>query len=434
MKIALSDFINRRRSELPPEPTEANSARCHPSTIAAKKLLAASTIASLMVAILLLYLPEQFFNAETAMHHSDYPTHLEIAQQMQHTHTILVPHFLYQALVILIHSAIPWFDWMIAGYYIAPLLCYLFMGWALYTVIAKWIGPLDCASKALTVFILTLCFMIAGPVNLFSYPHLYLAYAAMTMNVYHNPTILLAKPFSLLAFDQTTEILQLKQRKWPFVLCALTVLGLLSKPSYLICFIPALVLLLIYRCFRKQYTNLTAIIFGVFVPSLLILSWQYVLIYTPGHAASLWYHRSIAFAPFAVARYIPDCYGLHLIVLPVLSLLFPALVYLLYLPESRKDLSLNLSWLTYLISLTYFLLLAELCGGKVDLTGNFSWGCQLSYLILFIYSTLFLLRWERSDQRRRRTIGQWLALAGCFLTWSLHIVGGLLLYLHPYSW
>jgi hypothetical protein len=308
------------------------------------------------------------------------------------------------------------------------------MGWSLYTVIAKWSGPVDSPLKALAAFILTLCFMIAGPVNLFSYPNLYVGYAAVTMNTYHNPTALLAKPFCLLAFDRTIEVLQLKQRKWPFALCLLIVLGLLSKPSYLICFIPALVLLLIYRYFRKEPTNLPALITAVFVPSLLILSWQYALIYCPGHATYLVHQRSITFAPFAVAKFAANYSIPHLTVQPLLSLLFPALVYLLYLPESRKDLSLNLSWLTYLISLAYFLFLAEHDCGKVDFSGNFAWGCQLSFLMVFVYSTLFLLRSQRSDPGRRRTIRQRLALAGCFLAWSLHIVGGVLFYLHPYYW
>ncbi len=382
-----------------------------------------------MAAILLLYLPVLFVNAKMAMQSSDYSNHLQFARQMQEKHAILLPHFLYHALVILIRCALPSHDWVIAGYYIVPSLCYLFTGFALYTVIAKSIGPVGTGIKALTVFTLTLCLMIAAPINLFTYPQLYFGYMAIVMNTYHNPTVLLAKPLCLLAFNRTVEVLQLMPRKWPIALSLLTVFALLAKPSYLICFIPALVLLLIYRYFSKEPTDCLPLITGVFAPALFILAWQSALAFGSGHPEGLPYHRSIAFAPFAIVNYYAYCQVPHVIWQPFLSLLFPALVYLICLPESRKDLSLNLCWLTFFISLAYYLFLAELDWGKIDFSANFAWGSQLSYFMLFVYSTLFLLRSQRSKPLHRRMNRQPLALAGCLLALSLHIVSGVLFYL-----
>lgn len=405
---------------------ELGKSRLHPT---ATKLFAVFTVASLMVTILLLYFPMLFVNAKMAMQGSDYSNHLRFAQQIHETQTITLPHFLYHFLVILIRSVLSSHDWVIAGYYITPLLCYLFTGSALYAVIVKSLGAVDSALKALTAFVLTLSFMIAAPINLFTYPHLYFGYLPIVMNTYHNPTVLLAKPLCLLAFDRTLAVLQLKQTKWPLALSILTALTLLAKPSYLICLIPALLLLLIYRYFCKQPTNWLPLTTGVFLPALLILAWQCALAFGPEHAVGLPYHRSITFAPFAIANFYAHCNVPNVIWQPLLSLLFPALVYLICLPESRKDLSLNLCWLTFLISLAYYFFLAELECGKIDLSANFAWGSQLSFFMLFVYSTLFLLNSLRFDPLRYRMKRQPLALAGCFLAWLLHIVSGVLFYL-----
>jgi hypothetical protein len=164
-----------------------------------------------------------------------------------------------------------------------------------------------------------------------------------------------------------------------------------------------------------------------------VLGYQYASFYISGQASvykSLAYSANqpvkILFAPFELltvwwhvppARIIPDL---------IASILFPALVYGVYFQQARRDLMLNLAWLTFIIGQSYTYLLVE---NVQPSSGNLTWSGQITLLILFVAAVGFVLRqnthWLSNAERSRL---DW-RFGLCALVFLLHLASGLIMLL-----
>jgi hypothetical protein len=99
-------------------------------------------------------------------------------------------------------------------------------------------------------------------------------------------------------------------------------------------------------------------------------------------------------------------------------------VYILYFRKAIKDKSLNLSWLAFLIALTYMFLFYEVVG---DGSRNFGWGGRVTLLIVFIISMTFLLRQRSVFLQAFPKRFDW-RFTTCLTIFILHLVSGVMWY------
>jgi hypothetical protein len=106
-----------------------------------------------------------------------------------------------------------------------------------------------------------------------------------------------------------------------------------------------------------------------------------------------------------------------------MSSAFPIAVYLFHIGKSYKSFILNLAWLLFLVSAAYLYLLIDY---TVIAAGDFSWSSQIAALILFVTSTIFMLKqYGTLLTGERLSPVQWLILLICVAIFILHVVGGI---------
>ncbi|HKP37571.1 MAG TPA: hypothetical protein VJT71_12005 [Pyrinomonadaceae bacterium] len=249
--------------------------------------------------------------------------------------------------------------------------------------------------------------------------HFYFGY--IPGSVYHNPTILLLKPLTIVLFVFSTRFFMAPFRSsinTIVILMAVVVLSAMAKPSYLICLLPALALVASYRLVRKRPVDWRALVIGVTLPAAAMLAWQYLQTYATGHG-------SIAFAPFLVARHFSEW------LLPkfFLSIAFPLAVTALFFSRVVSDVRMRLAWLGAIIGLFCFYFLIEAGPGVNTFHGNFGWSGVITLFVLFFASTVFLL--EQWKVHRLEETPKWpLVLSTVIL--GLHVISGVVW--HALGW
>ena len=253
---------------------------------------------------------------------------------------------------------------------------------------------------------LTLALLLVGPLFFFTPNALYLGY--LPAHVYHNPTILVLKPFALplfsvaiIGFGQRPPLL--KSRRLLLVgTSLLAFLAPLAKPNLAIAVLPAIALTTAWMWWRKIPLD-WPLLAAILLPSLLVLVYQYSLTFEK-HA------DTILLNPFgflkARGRY-------DWMVFPkfFLSIAFPLTVYALYFSQARRNIVLNFAWLLFGLGAFYSYMLTE----NVRLVdGNFTWSGQITLFVLFVISTSFLLEHCRPVDRPYawRSLAQIRAIVG----------------------
>ncbi|MEW5857913.1 MAG: hypothetical protein AB1861_11105 [Cyanobacteriota bacterium] len=350
-----------------------------------------------------------------------YTFHIELAQKMAQGRFIVTPHFLYQFLVITIHSLAPFISFNIAGYYIVPIgACWILAIITEYNIRQTIPSSLFYKKESYSIPI-TLALMIITPISLFTYPRLYLGYIGITM--YHSATTLLAKPICLLIFNTTTKILKhptYYSKKINLSLFFLTILSLITKPNYIICMIPAILFVIAYKLYMNKLINWMSIILSLCVPALIVLGWQFSLTYLNNPTFIKGGKSSIVFAPFKVMSF----YSNNLLYDFIMSIIFPLSVYILFWKKAKNEFILNLAWLVFLVSIFYVYFLGE---SSRMYAGNFLWGGQITLFILFVYSILFLFKQQNLDKFYFASIFSKLRSKFflCLLIFGFHSINGL---------
>jgi hypothetical protein len=355
-------------------------------------------------------------------YHYEFIVHVLSGQSLA-SFLVTVPHFLYHLLVILVSWLLPGID-ILTATILVSLGCYGLLAVILFMCWYRWLGRPQRYITGFFYGVLTLALMMIMPMNIFTPNNLYLGYIATSL--YFNPTYVVLKPLAVLVFmaivgafegyrpeDHTirTGDNQPMRRGLQIIGCAvITLLCVLAKPSYIICLLPALILVSAYRFVRRQHSDWLLIVNGVLLPAGLILFFQAILFGTT---------HSIVFAPLAamqsVVRINPA--GSQGLVLKFgLAILFPLLVYLLYYKKAVRDPSLNLAWLTFGFGAAYMYLLGE-GGSRLEHT-NFFWSGHISLFIVFVISAVFFLREYRSWR-------WWPPQVICLGAFGLHLISGL---------
>jgi hypothetical protein len=185
------------------------------------------------------------------------------------------------------------------------------------------------------------------------------------------------------------------------MLSAAVALSALAKPSLMICLVPATVVLAAWYRARGRHVRLVHLCGAILVPAVAVLTWEYLSYFAPGGRSS------IIVAPLLVMAHYATGLGPKFL----MSILLPLAVLLVYDREVLADPSMQLAWLQFAIAAGYTYLLAET---RDPLAGNFAWTGQIATYLLFVASTVFVLRHRGSLART----------VPCALAFSLHAASG----------
>ena len=162
---------------------------------------------------------------------SDYAAHIAFAQNIFQNRVLNMPHFLYQLSVIVAHLMFR-STWDHSGI-IAALFFYIILGLIIFKLFSSEIKATSFKNTLILVF-LTLGSILITPVTLIAFldHQQYLGYIGI--NVFHNPTMILLKPFSLLLYLFTVKYFlenkTVTKKELPIIIM-ITILGIISKPS-----------------------------------------------------------------------------------------------------------------------------------------------------------------------------------------------------------
>jgi hypothetical protein len=238
-------------------------------------------------------------------------------------------------------------------------------------------------------------------------------------NTYHNPTVLLLRPWAILLSGACAAAWFAQGRPSAArvaSLAAWTVLSALAKPSYLLCFLPVVAVTWVVQRVARRYARPSwGPILGVVLPGAAVLAWQWWFTASSGRMEE----SRVVWAPFAAVfqHTRPDVPLLALKL--VLSILFPLWVVLTHWSAAARDQELRLAWGTFAVGAVHAYALAE--SGPRLAHANFLWSGQVAVFVLFAVSTAFFARqWSAGDASRR-----WrpTVVAACAL-FVLHVASG----------
>jgi hypothetical protein len=276
----------------------------------------------------------------------------------------------------------------------------------------------DCWVAALG----SLGLQVAGPITLatirgkdFYWGYIYPA------STFHNPTIVLLKPFALLSLALALGALKVSMTGrpgWKLVL-GLSVAGVLSalaKPNWLLCFLPGLVLTVLFDSRLRGRPSAWCVVGAAILSGLSVLAWQYTFLY--GHPEA----ERIIFTP---QKWLSQ-YGWLAPLKLMLSIAFPVSVLLLSWNDLQKSLPLGLAWATFAVSLLIAYGFSET--GPRGGDDNLGWSAQIALFVLFVVSAIALVGVLRQPAAAVQWRGVRLRGGVALAIFILHLAGGLTYY------
>jgi hypothetical protein len=332
-----------------------------------------------------------------------------------------IPHFLYHLLIVAMSKVLP-SHWILERTTLPVVLSLLALALLVYELL--WRRVRDTPWQALALP-LTVAFFLLEPVIINGEPPYWLGY--IHVNIYHNPTYILMKifalPVSLYALQAIAPSASFGKRHRVFPIgmsAALVILMSLTKPSYTIVLLPALIVAAAFQSLRRQRMDWWLLGLGIIGPAVVLLAIQYFIAYGSGD------DTGIAFGLLHVIGLWEQMFGISRYELPlqvVLSILFPLVVYVLHLRQAILDPYLNLSWLAFLGG--SFVLLGFYETGLRASDGNFGWTAYIALFILMFASVRFII-----DQYRHVGIVElrehipWPLVLVAFV-FGLHVLSGI---------
>ncbi len=364
----------------------------------------------LTFSILLIFTPIFYYQLYPVVN-NDFGVHLGWAENIYDTPQKIpenvIAHALWQWLVFITKKLFR-HSWNTSAL-IVILSCVIASAIILYTLIRKKLSPLLSGSLAIGL-------LIVAPIAAF-YPfdHLWYVGGYIYPNVYHNPTILLLVPLAILQFYFATETIQGKKSTWIeiFITAIISFAAAFAKPNYAICILPALGGLAFIRLIRKDCVNWKRLFFGILVPTVIILVWQFSLSFSTSSESN----SQIMFVPFSVMR----SFSSNLLIKFFLSITFPLLITIVYIKDLLNDVRLQLGWLGFIFGAFYTYFFAE--NGPLYRHGNFIFSGEISLLILFVGCVLFVVDKKFSSTNQ---VAKWIILSSGFL----HLYFGVFFYFY----
>lgn len=304
----------------------------------------------------------------------DMDFHIKLAQDITSVRDITTPHVLFELLVKALHVAtrLPYQG-------AAALVLGLSYG-MMALLVARELDRRGVAVTAFRAFVLVPSLLLASHIYVATLEPkgLYLGYFAPL--AYHNPTQQLNKLFALwvvfayFAYCLDSETLN---RRRSLALGTLCVLSALSKPNFLIAFLPTVGVFTLRDAIRKRWRNVAMVSAATIAPAAVVLLVQALFAY--GSDAS----NSIVFSPFAVfdARE-------TLVKLPM-SLAFPIIAAVAAWRSHTWTGYLSFTWI-YVIVATFITLGFAEAGSRM-MHRNFAWTGQTAAFLAYVESALFLI-------------------------------------------
>jgi hypothetical protein len=353
-----------------------------------KKNLTASIILSKIIEILLylvialLSLRMFLYQATTG---SDISTHISIIDPFI-KHTFYIPHPGFHILSFFI-SKISGLPYNIS----VPLImaCLVIISVIVTKKIIMWFLP-EIKSNIIYVLVaIALNFMTAVFLRIFN-GQVYLGQWGPT--IWHSPTMFLLKPFALLSFWGTLVYIRNNEPVKNLIGILVSILLLAStftKPSFIICFIPALVVyLLIFHPGKfKTYLN----VFYILLPSILLLAFQFIETYHHQNTGS-YFHDRIIFTFFGFMK----LHTRSILLSTLLATAFPLSVLLVINKKIKNNHFLAAGWILTIIGFLQAGLLAE----EVKFNqGAFIFGYVICLFILFVFSMIEYMSWYGKEKK-----------------------------------
>jgi len=343
---------------------------------------------------------------------ADYRWHARAAAELASSGDPATPHFLFQALLIALHSLTPARDWVESALDLT-VLCQVALALLTASLLeAAWPRPVDARAAALAAG-LALALIVAGPVNLASWGehNLYLGYLsrARTTTPRRRCCARSRSPSGCgPACGSSPPVRRRRARRSRMPRCRCSPCWR-SRARRSRCCRPWCRWRRCDGCDARRWTG--GLLLGFVAPVLLVLAWQYVGLVGGG--------ATLEWAPLRVMSLFPGSKLARLL----LSLLFPLCVVVLRWPAVRRDGALILAWLSFGVGLVWVYGVAE--RGERFTHANLLWTGQVTLFVLFVASVRLLVR--EPDASRWRAITCWLAF-------GLHLAGGLALCLRPSWW
>lgn len=311
----------------------------------------------------------------------DFPFHLQSAEHFAATGSVTVPHFLLQVVLGGVLATRMFASTAQAG---VAFFCALYAAAA--AAIAWYVARGSRGNAALAgSVLLAVAVLMAGPILPRRDFSLFLI-GYFPPNVYHNPTMLMAKPLLVLAFAGTVAALTRtgQARAGELVLLAAPVVLLgLAKPNYLGCIVPVLIAGATWMVLRRQAVSWARVV-TVAAAAVATLASGYVLY----KSDELGFDTSVIYAPLRVIALYAPVDGISIARSLAASLAFPLAVVAMWPRAAAGDASMRVAWSGAIVALLFSYLLAE--GGDRTDHGNFLWTGQMGVFVLFVASAAFV--------------------------------------------
>jgi len=192
-------------------------------------------------------------------------------------------------------------------------------------------------------------------------------------NLWNNVTLITVKPFAILTVLFTILSLEKKNIYYYLLGAASLLISIFAKPSFVIVFLPALVLLVIIK---KIYSKENIIYVAVLsLISIGALAYQFTHTFGEGKGKII-----ISFlGVWSLAS--PNVF-----ISILLAILFPLLYFIFNLNTAKKNNYLLLTWIMTFISIIYAAFLAE--DGPRFNHGNFFWSYMISLSLLYVFTLI----------------------------------------------
>ena len=242
----------------------------------------------------------------------------------------------------------------------------------------------------------------------------YFGYIALAN--YHNPTIILLRPFALISFLLGVRAFTgiINSRKLILGSGILVVISAFIKPNYLLCILPALLILTVWWKFQHKVVDFRYLVFGFLLPSILVLGVQWWIAYLSPDSNASHIIFSLAGVESAYSRYLLPKF--------LLSVLFPASVLVCSYKKYKDNPDLLLGLIGFIVGASQVYFLAE--SGNRFYDGNFRWGAQVMLFLWFVVSTKELL-YKLFDGNKFHL--KKIVLSGIYLS---HVAAGIAYYVY----
>jgi len=222
-------------------------------------------------------------------------------------------------------------------------------------------------------FLITFISMTIGPFFLASFnPFIYMGQGSPT--IWHNVTLLTVKPFALLSVFFTIKFFLTNRSSYFILALIITILSIFAKPSYIIVFLPSLVVyMLLKRYFDKRQL-------------------QFVLVVIFLSVSALAYQFLNQFGDKGESKIIIDFLGVWSLYTPnvavsiLLALGLPMLITLFNYPSVKENEYIKFTWLLVFFSLILFACFAE--EGYFYRHANFSWSLMIALSLIYIFTII----------------------------------------------